>query len=268
MKKKVTIMSLIALTGLGVWLTGKCFFLHKNEENIDTSKGYERLIQLEEPHEGTERLKVTREKTTIEKDSIPKEKKQYKRWKKHPLSVAEAKKAFANSVILGDSMVEAIDDYGLLYASEIVFSRGMSVGQADELFKQAIELEPENVFIIFGLNDLAYYQADADKFTKAYKKQVEKILDALPDCKIFINGITPVLTWAVTSENKLDKVDKYNRALKKMCQENGFTYVDTKPLIENQKKMYEPDGIHPVYAYYPKWFALMAEMAELDGKKK
>lgn len=50
-------------------------------------------------------------------------------------------------------------------------------------------------------------------------------------------------------------------ALGDFCDEMGCTFIDDTFLVD--ESMYEPDGEHMVYNYYPKWLTYMAERAGL-----
>lgn len=283
MKKGMQMIAVILLAGLGVWQIGSHFFMQINagidRHKVNTKEGYKRLIEMET----ADRTKSKTDVTILPVDNNQKEvkdvtvattaavaenetsPKKYVKWKKHPLTIKEAKKTFENCVIMGDSVVEAMDVYGILYANELVCNRGKSVGQADDMVKSVIKLMPEKVFIVFGINDLEYYRGDAKRFAKEYKIQIKKIQKALPDCEIYVNAINPVRKYAITKENQFEKIDKFNTALKKMCDEEKLAYIDSSPIIKGHKELYEPDGVHPTYSYYPKWLALLAEVAKIDS---
>ena len=55
--------------------------------------------------------------------------------------------------------------------------------------------------------------------------------------------------------------DSFNQALRDFCDEMGCTFIDDTFLVD--ESMYEPDGEHMVYNYYPKWLTYMAERAGL-----
>lgn len=279
MKKGMQMIAVILLAGLGVWQIGSHFFMQINalsgRRKVQTKEGYERLLKMETKQQadvktltakggqnGAGHVKAV---TGAAVKDHGETKKKYVKWKKHPLTIKEAKKTFENCVILGDSVVEAMDVYGILYANELVYNRGKSVGQADDMVKAVIKLMPEKVFIVFGINDLEYYRGDAKRFAKEYKIQIKKIQKALPDCEIYVNAINPVQKYAITKENQFEKIDKFNTALKKMCDEDKLAYIDSSPIIKGHKDLYEPDGVHPTYSYYPKWLALLAEVAGIDS---
>lgn len=179
------------------------------------------------------------------------------------LSDVQIRQAFQGTVILGDSITESIVEYGFLDTDVVVSKRGLSVDHADEQIETAIGLHPGTIFMAFGSNDLEEYGEDSAAFTAAYKKQIQKLQEALPDVPIYINGILPILQSAIDETPALGYYPQYNEALQALCEEMGCTFIDNSFITENNEDMYEPDGEHVVLDFYPKWLTYMAETAGL-----
>lgn len=173
------------------------------------------------------------------------------------------KQAFQGTVIIGDSITESIWEYGFLDTDVVVSKRGLSIAAADEQIETAIGLQPSVIFMAFGSNDLETYIDDSDAFIDAYRIQVQKLKDALPDSPIYINGILPILQSTIDSVPALGYYPKYNEALQAFCQETGCTYIDNSFIVDGNESMYEPDGEHVIRDFYPKWLTYMAETAGL-----
>lgn len=173
------------------------------------------------------------------------------------------KQAFQGTVIIGDSITESIWEYGFLDTDVVVSKRGLSIAAADEQIETAIGLQPSVIFMAFGSNDLETYGDDASSFIDAYRVQVQKLKDALPDAPIYINGILPILQSTIDSVPALGYYPQYNEALQSFCQEMGCTYIDNSFIVDGNENMYEPDGEHVIRDFYPKWLTYMAEMAGL-----
>ena len=109
----------------------------------------------------------------------------------------------------------------------------------------------------FGANDLEIYNGNAD----AYRVKIELIQKSLPNTPIYINSILPIEQSAINASPALAYYDSFNQALKAFCEETGCTFIDDTFLVD--ESMYEPDGEHMVYNYYPKWLTYMAERAGL-----
>ena len=177
------------------------------------------------------------------------------------LTNVQIRQAFAGSVIVGDSITQAISEYGYLDTDVVVSKRGLSVVNAQEQFSTAISLNPSVFFLSFGANDLEIYNGDSSAFIDAYRVKVKQIQNALPDTAIYINSILPIQQSAIDQNPALAYYDSFNQALRDFCDEMGCTFIDDTFLVD--ESMYEPDGEHMVYNYYPKWLTYMAERAGL-----
>ena len=179
------------------------------------------------------------------------------------LSNIEIKQAFQGSVIIGDSITESIVEYGFLDTDVVISKRGLSVADANEQIETAIGLHPRNIFMAFGSNDLELYESDWQAFIDAYRAQLKKLQEALPDSPVYINGILPIQQSTIDQIPALGYYPEYNESLKKLCQEMNCTYIDNSFIVQDNDAMYEPDGEHVVSEYYPKWLTYMAKTAGL-----
>ena len=177
------------------------------------------------------------------------------------LTDVQIKQVFQGTVIVGDSITESIAEYGFLDTSIVVAKLGLRIDAADEQISTAISLNPSVFFLSFGANDLEIYNGDSSAFIAAYKEKIDQIKAALPDTPIYINSILPIQQSAIDQNPALAYYDSFNQALASFCEESGCTFIDDSFLVD--ENMYEPDGEHMVYSYYPKWLTYMAERAGL-----
>ena len=171
------------------------------------------------------------------------------------LTDVQIKQAFQGTVIVGDSITESIAEYGFLDTSIVVAKLGLRIDDADD------QINPSVFFLSFGANDLEIYNGDSSAFIDAYRVKVKQIQNALPDTAIYINSILPIQQSAIDQNPALAYYDSFNQALRDFCDEMGCTFIDDTFLVD--ESMYEPDGEHMVYNYYPKWLTYMAERAGL-----
>ncbi len=179
------------------------------------------------------------------------------------LDNATIRSVFAGTVIVGDSITESIWEYGYLDQDVVISERGLQVINADDQIATAIYMNPSVIFLAFGSNDLESYISDSDSFINAYRNQIQKLKDALPDVPIYINAILPILDSAIAEIPALGYYPEYNEKLQALCAEMGCTYLDNSFIVEGREDLYEPDGEHVVAEFYPKWLTNMAEMAGL-----
>lgn len=177
---------------------------------------------------------------------------------KQPLSVR-----FQHSLVMGDSLAEAFLDYQLLNSSNVLAIRGRRTDNIDAEIAQAIQLAPRHIFLSYGMNDLLYCRGDADRFVKQYQKQIHKLKQALPDTKIYICSLIPIDASAIVQSPDLASYTAFNKELQKMCEQEHIHYIDNTTLMDWSPSVYEADGIHPKYPYYPIWLAHMASEAGL-----
>lgn len=173
-----------------------------------------------------------------------------------PLSVR-----FQNSLIMGDSLAEAFQDYQLLNSSSVLAIRGRRTDNINKEIAAAITLAPRNIFLSYGMNDLEYCRGNAKRFISQYKEQIHKLKRALPDTHIYVNSLIPMDASAISKTPVYAKYKEFNKALKRMCKEEKITYIDNTTLMDWSSSVYEIDGVHPKYSYYPIWLAHMAEEA-------
>lgn len=179
------------------------------------------------------------------------------------LTDIQIKQVFQGSVIVGDSITESIVEYGFLDTDVVVCKRGLRIDEATPQLETSIKLHPQTLFLSFGANDLELYEGDSSRFIDAYRVQVQKLKDSLPDVPIYINSILPVLPETIEQIPALGYYPEFNQALADFCAEMGCTYIDNSPLVEGDQNMYEPDGEHVIRDYYPRWLTHMAETAGL-----
>lgn len=168
---------------------------------------------------------------------------------------------FTGSVVVGDSITEGLTAYNILSQDKVVYKRGVSIKNTESLLQTAIGLNPGNIFLAFGMNDMETYKTDINSFIEVYKEKIEYVRQALPNAKIFINSIQPATAAVIAKRPDFSRVPQYNEALGKMCEELSITYIDNQYILEEHPEFYAQDGIHVTSTYYPIWLENMAEKA-------
>ena len=222
---------------------------NNNKENIDVSQGINILKDLENRD------------VTVVKSEIDQFISQTFVEENNDFSNLTYSQRFANSVIMGDSLAEGFSDYGIIDKSNVIANKGMVVSKAGEEVSKAISKNPENIFISLGTNDIGYYNGNSEKFLNYYRQLINQIKENLPNTKIYINCIMPVEEKAIEKNTYLIHIDDFNTGLKNLCTETGATYIDNSVLIEGVENIYQSDGIHFKYEFYPLWIENMAKYA-------
>lgn len=92
----------------------------------------------------------------------------------------------------------------------------------------------QKVFIMLGMNDLSY---GIDATLPRYQTLVERILEKSPDVKIFIQSMTPMTATSniVNEKRNNANIKLYNQRLQKMCEDNGWYFVDVASVMYDDK---------------------------------
>ena len=171
------------------------------------------------------------------------------------------KEKFASSVVMGDAVTEGLTEYDVLNASSVVSKNGVHLDELDDQIAQAKKLDPQIIFLSYGMSDVIETEGETDQFRSEYEALVRKIGEEIPDAHIFVNAIFPVLDQALEDEPALGKISDYNEVLRTMCADMQIGFIDSTDLARTQ--YYEEDGIHFTAEFYPVWADRMAEVAAL-----
>lgn len=187
--------------------------------------------------------------------------------KKQTQPIYEMVPCYEEAVILGDSLAESILDIRLLRKHNVVAKRNRCIDsiQGDLLF--AISMQPSVIFMEYGKNDMLRSGKDLNAFIACYRRQIQMLQSALPQTAVYINSILPLRRDVMRRNGGEHRYHSYNRALKDMCDALQLTFIDNSSLMEWEDEVYEYDGIHPKYPYYPKWLRYMAACAGLLPKE-
>lgn len=174
------------------------------------------------------------------------------------------KEKFDSSVIMGDSIAIGFSEYGVLNSSSVVAEIGACIQNEDAVKAQietVKEMNPQMLFLCYGINDIKDDNMTAKKFVNNYKKIIIYIQEELPNTKIFVNSIFPVQNIAIEEEENYKEIDTYNEKLGEMCDDMQIAFLDNTELVSGQD--YEDDGIHFVPKFYKEWAEKIIEVAEL-----
>lgn len=177
--------------------------------------------------------------------------------------------AFTDSVLLGDSRAQGFSEYGYLSDAQTLTSIGGKVYEISDYVEPIAQMKPDVIYIAYGVNDIESNVGNAigeEGYGSVVAEQIRKLQEASPDSKIAVNSIIDVADWAQEGLLSHESVAQYNEQLKKMCQENGWIYVDNSDI--NPGDDFATDGIHFASSYYPQWAANMFYAVEEDGGKE
>lgn len=90
------------------------------------------------------------------------------------------KSLFSSSVVMGDSISEAFTEYDLLNASSVVAKIGVELDELDDQIKTVADINPQVIFLSYGMNDVIATNGDTDLFIKEYKAVIDQLHKKLP----------------------------------------------------------------------------------------
>lgn len=171
--------------------------------------------------------------------------------------VAALRQLFRNSVIVGDSRVEAIVGYGILGEDVCISKYAGYAGDSKEICEQAAGLYPEKVLFFFGINDPKYYYDDYDRFIADYKADIDAYKAINPYSDICVCNLIQVTEKRQSEVEAFKLVPEYNRRLEALCSAEGYVFIDGMKYLKDA--YYLPDGSHfneEFYCYLIQQFAL------------
>ena len=184
----------------------------------------------------------------IAQEKLDSAKKNSKRAK--ALETGDFATAFEDVCIVGDSIVEAIEGFGILDNNEVVAKIGGTTYDLADSVDEVAAINPKYIVLHYGNNQISSKE-NAEGFLKLYLAEINKLRQKLPNAKIYIESIFPVGPSAPATDSYLNNIDYYNQKIKKMCADNKLAYIDCDKLWNGlNNTYYDGDDIHPTYSFY------------------
>lgn len=182
---------------------------------------------------------------------------------KAPVSDGSYVKKLADTMILGDSLVEAVSYYHLLDDRHVIAKIGARPDHLRENLSQIAAVYPVNVVLHYGNNcvDPSGSPERVKGFINQYRKVITELQEQQPALHIYVSGIFPVQESAYQHSPELKYIGDYNQALRAMCEELCVTYIDNDEIVKAHPNQVEPDGVHMTrgfYQYY--WLQFIADI--------
>lgn len=247
-KRKSVLYSKIAAISVvaAILIVGSVYYLSHRPQKVDTSNGLSIIHEYEKKDVSSVEAKIV----SVEAQE---------KLAEYQAGNISLKEMFASSVIMGDSITEGFSAYDILNANSVISKIGGSLTDLDEQYEQLKQINPQFIFLAYGLNDILNTDGDTDTFIQEYRTFVTNIQQDLPNAKIYINSIFPVLQRAIAKKPALTYISSYNESLQNMCSELGITYIDNTSLVSDN--YYGEDGIHFNADFYPIWAGHMLEVS-------
>ena len=158
---------------------------------------------------------------------------------------------FANTIFFGDSMTQAIGEYGFLDMTNIVYQRSATIDVLITKIPEVAATLPKQVVIFTGLNDCNHYTDIAD-YRRDYVTMLQQLKTSIPGVKIIVSSLLSPSDALGQVRADLVRAPQFDQELRSICQENNVTYVDSTWIV--RQKNYLDDGIHMNRTFYRVWF--------------
>ena len=158
---------------------------------------------------------------------------------------------FANTIFFGDSMTQAIGEYGFLDMTNIVYQRSATIDVLITKIPEVAATLPKQVVIFTGLNDCNHYTEIAD-YRRDYVTMLQQLKAYIPGVKIIVSSLLSPSDALGQVRADLVRAPQFDQELRSICQENDVTYVDSTWIV--RQKNYLDDGIHMNRTFYRVWF--------------
>ncbi len=168
---------------------------------------------------------------------------------------ASYRSRFSSCVVIGDSMAQAVLEYGFLDSSHVFYRRGYAIGQLDGAIDEALAMYPSTVIFFTGLNDTDYYD-DPEFYAAIYLEKIQYVQSTLPNANVYVCSMLPPSDALGAVRADLARAPLYDAALESICNANGINYIDTKWMVN--QSLYMADGIHFISEFYDIWIQYMA----------
>lgn len=166
------------------------------------------------------------------------------------------------TVLFGDSITEIFNSYELFYdfsqkSGQAVYNRGISGDTSDRLLwrlkTNALNIEPRNLVILIGTNDLGLGVPIEDVV-----RNVGEILritaQTLPNTNVVLQGVYPVNKYMslaaaqMVGKRKNKNITALNEQLRALAMDSGVFYLDLTDTLADKKgrlaKEFCYDGLH------------------------
>ena len=164
--------------------------------------------------------------------------------------LAESKKVkqkAKKTVLVGDSTMRAVREYYVLPKRYTVTKIGVNThsfmtqryadysinGSAATGINKLISLHPDRIFIMMGMNELAWTSVSGT--VKGYEKIIKRIKKKLPKAEVVIMATSPTSANPGRGTPSNGKINRLNKALKKMAKRRKVSYYAWSSAFKNKK---------------------------------
>lgn len=159
-------------------------------------------------------------------------------------------KSNSEIIFLGDSITDECEWTELLENLNIK-NRGISGDTTNGILNRLddiLELKPNKIFLMIGINEFIHYDKSAEQISEDYKKIITKIFAQSPNTDLFVQSVLPVNQTKYGININNNDIIKLNLYLREIAQEYSVQYIDLfSHLSDSQNQLdsrYTLDGLH------------------------
>lgn len=231
------------------------FSLSSKEKPVDTKAGVAYIKQLESKD-------ISELETTINKA------KKQKRLEALRNGTGSVWAQFSNSVIMGDSRAVGFYYFGFTDESRTLAIAGATILEIENNLETLKQLQPDNIFLCYGLNDMSIGIWDtSDEYCAEFERIIGELRETCPNSDIYINSILRAIDPAFELSTKWYERPEWNTAISAMCEKLNIPFIDNEDLCLQYENYWEGDGIHVQSPFYEPW-ALNMIMAVMDNESE
>ena len=137
-------------------------------------------------------------------------------------------------------------------------------GQKGTLEDLLVKINPEKVFLFFGINDLT--MTGLNKAVENYKEVINRILQKNPKVQIYIISTTNMYKGSDKDNLTNKNIDALNEQMKSYCEQKGYGFIDITSYLTGDDgtllEKYSADYyVHQTNAAYEVWVKVLRSYA-------
>ena len=227
----------------------------ESSEEISEESGEESIEESNE-ESAEESVEETSEESTGESREIPEESSEQEESQYTPTPVISGETVdaswFDDAVFVGDSVTLKLSyyaDYGSLGNADFLCAGSLGYNNAQWGYdhpdnvhpvyngiKYTVEdgvamLQPKKIFVMLGMNDIGLYGVDGA--VEGMKSLTAKIQQRCPDAVIYVQSVTPMLSYKQLSDLNNTTIAAFDQAIQPICQERGYIYLDVASAVND-----------------------------------
>lgn len=164
--------------------------------------------------------------------------------------------AKADIVFFGDSLTY-YGDFTSVFPNKKVCNlglRGDTIQGMIDRVEQVSMLEPKQVFLMAGINDMEHLTID--EFQVLYSRLIDIIIHEVPDARLVIQSVLPVNNQSFSISCNNAQIKTVNNKIKKIAVARNLFYLDIHSLYEENEQLplaLTKDGLHLNDVAYVRW---------------